>query len=135
MLSKVAISIDREYDNYGELRLALEIIAKSEGFTEFCSLESDIIKRYRDDTGRPVQLFKIDWKVYDNTPKDLIKNNKLGKPYNSGAPAIAAKKLVDYATDIIIFGKGDYNINKMGKSLKEILLTKKAIADSKRYKF
>ena len=132
----IAVSIDREFDNYTELYTSLIDLSSNSKFREFCGLESPILERFQKESKKPTQLFKIDWGVDKSTPKEFVKLNKVNKPYNSQAPALAAKKVVSYATHIVEFGKGDYNISKLGKeSLETIRPDKKTVAATKRYKF
>ena len=132
----IAISLDREFDNYNELYTSLVDLANNSKFREFCGLECPILTRFLTESKKPTQLFKIDWGVTPSTPKEFIKLNKGNKPYNSQAPTLAAKKVVSYATHIVEFGKGDYNISKLGKDSLEIIRPdKKTVAATKRYKF
>ena len=94
----VAISIDREFDNYTEFYTSLVDISTASGFKEFCGLESPILSRFITEAKKPVQTFKIDWGVSKSTPQEFVKMNKNNKPYNSQAPFDAAKKVVAYAT-------------------------------------
>lgn len=132
----IAVSLDREFDNYTELYTSLLDLSSNSKFREFCGLESALLSRFQLESKKPTQLFKIDWGVSPSTPKEFIKLNKGNKPYNSQAPALAAKKLVTYATHMVEFGKGDYNISKLGKESLEIIRPdKKTVAATKRYKF
>lgn len=127
----IAISLDKEFDNYSEFHGALSSLAANPNFKEFCGLESTLLSRFKSDAHKPIQIFKINWGVDKNTPKDNIKMNKANKPYDSAAPLNAAKRVVEYATHIVEFGKGDYNINKLAR----VSPDKKVIALNKKYNF
>ena len=132
----IAISLDREFDNYSEFFGVLTSLAAEKDFKEFCGVESSILTRFKQETRKPVQSFKINWGVSKDTPKDNIKMNKAGKPYDSAGPLNAAKKVVDYATHVVEFGKGDYTINKLGKDkLIRVSPDKKVVAINKKYNF
>ena len=132
----VAISIDREFDNYTEFYTSLIDIASTTGFREFCGLDSVLLSRFATESKKPVQSFKIDWGVSKSTPEEFIKMNKNNKPYNSQGPAEAAKKVVVYATHVVEFGKGDFNINKLAKNnLQTVRADAKVTSAAKRYKF
>jgi hypothetical protein len=132
----VAISIDREFDNYTEFYTSLIDIASTAGFKEFCGLDSPILSRFITEAKKPTQTFSIDWGVSKSTPQEFVKLNKNNKPYNSQAPFDAAKKVVAYATHVVEFGKGDFNINKLAKNnLHVVRADAKVSAAAKRYKF
>ena len=122
---KLAVSIDKNYSNYQELAETLNKIE----FTELVGISHPLLETYRKETNAPIQTFDIKWNEMDDATN--IKESAFGKKYNADAPLQAATKVVQYATHLIVFGHGDYNVNKLGQeSLEQIIRETK-----KRYKF
>lgn len=123
---KLAVSIDKNFSNYKELRETLSKIP----FTELVGFSHPLLETFSKEENKPLQKFDIDWNNIEGAAN--VKQSAYGKKYNADAPAEAANKVVKYATHLIIFGHGDYNITKLGQSagLEEVAVEKK-----KRYKF
>lgn len=130
----VAISIDKDFNNFDELKESLNSIAATPGFKGFMSLEHGLIAKFTNFSKLKVQTFPIAWGDLDGAVN--IKPNKFGKNYNADAPLLAAKKVVEASTHIVSFGNGDFNINKLSKDNLEKLTIDKAVSSAhKRYKF
>lgn len=122
---KLAVSIDKNYSNYAELK---ETLGKID-FTELVGIPHPLLENFHKETNAPLQTFEIKWNEISDATN--IKESTSGKKYNADAPFRAASKVVDYATHLIIFGHGDYNVNKLGQEcLEQIERIQK-----KRYKF
>lgn len=127
---RLAISVDREFDNYGLMCAILDKV----DLTELVCLENDLVQRYAKDRGKALQTFRIKWDEISGAKN--TKKNKFGKLYNADAPADAAASVVKEATHFVVFGNGDYNINKEAKSTGLALLSfEQEKNESKRYKF
>lgn len=122
---KLAVSIDKNYSNYKEL---YETLSKIE-FTELVGISHPLLETYRKETNAPIQTFDIKWNEIEDAAN--IKESAFGKKYNADAPLKAASKVVEYATHLIIFGHGDYNVNKLGQEALEQIVRE----SKKRYKF
>ena len=131
----VIVSIDKEFDNYTELASCLNQIASSENFREFSSLDHPLLQRYLKEFNKPIQFFKIEWGNIKGAPN--VKTNKFGKPYDADAPIAAAKKILDYSSHCVEFGKGNYNISQClkDKDITMINLPKEVKNANKRYRF
>jgi len=131
----VAVSIDRDFDDYAKFSDTLQNIESSNTAVEFCSIgKPELLLRYKEEFGSNVNVFEIFWKVNSETLKKDIKQGKFG-PYDSGAPLAAARRVAGYCTHFINFGNGDYNISRECLNLERPEITFSSQETSKRYKF
>lgn len=129
----LCVSIDSTFDDYGYLCDKLNSIQ----FNKLTCTTNKLVSRYAKEFNKPLQEFQINWGDL-TAPNAIIKKNKFGKPYNYNAPADAASKVVAYATHVINFGKGEYNISKLASgNLVEIVVEeqKQETNTKKRYQF
>jgi len=131
---KVALSIDREFEDYAELRSTLEEVAKTEGFIKFVSLDHKMAAKFAASSKIGVEIIPIIWDATEGSKN--LKPNKFGKMYDADAPLDAAKKVVASSTHILELGRGDFNISRLSKDILETIEVDKSTSDtSKRYKF
>jgi hypothetical protein len=126
---RIAISLPKGYDQYENMCVAIN----AQQFDELVAIKNHLLERYKQEFNKPIQFFDIDWNNIVGSKN--VKSNRFGKMYNADAPETAAKKVVDYATHIMEFAEGDYNINKLAKAKGLPFLQVEKDKINKRYKF
>lgn len=124
---KLAVSIKKEFDDYGALYKLLSEI----DFTELVGVKNSLLTRYAKDAYKPLQEIDIRWNDIHNCTN--VRMNSFGKPYNANAVKDAFEEVFEYADKILEIDGGAYQVPEEYKH--KLINKQKEKTKEKRFKF